>query len=138
MIGNWGERVVDSKWRVGTSHLAGHGRAEPKTQILKLGGEAIMLDGRTTPFTRLSGCEILLQKQTNVPGWDIGTPTDAADVGTLIVGVKGADYGDGGIRGQSLVVNQLFADTELVGLVEVVLRPESKRNLKTPVKTRTR
>jgi hypothetical protein len=47
-IGDGGERVVDHQWRVGTSHLAGHGRTEPKTQILQLGGEAIILDGRTT------------------------------------------------------------------------------------------
>jgi hypothetical protein len=34
MIGDGGKRVVDRQWRVATSHLAGHGRTEPKTQIL--------------------------------------------------------------------------------------------------------
>jgi hypothetical protein len=47
-------------------------------------------------------------------GGGIGTPTDAADIGARIGGNKGAEDGNGGIRGQSLVVNQLPADTELV------------------------
>jgi hypothetical protein len=123
MIGDGGERVKEHQGRIGTRHLAGHGRTEPKTKVFQLGGKAIILDGSTTPFTRFSGCQVLLQKQTYVPGGGIGTPKNAADVGARIGGNKRANDGNGGIRSRSLVVNQLRADTELVGPVEVLLRP---------------
>jgi hypothetical protein len=48
---------------------------------------------------------------------------NAADIGSHVGGNKGSDDGNGGIRGKSLVVNQLRADAELVRLVEIILRP---------------
>jgi hypothetical protein len=124
VIGDGGERVVNDQGRVGTRHLAGHGRTEPETQIVQVGVETVVLDSRTSTFTRLSGREVLFQEETDVFGGDIGTPTEAADLCARIGCSKGADYGNGGIRGQSLVMNELRADTELVGLVEVGLRPD--------------
>ena len=119
MIGNGGRRVGNNQGRDGTRHLAGHGCPEPETQIFQVGIETVKFDGGTATFTRFSGREVLLQEKADVFGRNIGTPTKATDFGARIGCSKGAEDGNGGIRGQSLVMDQLRADAELVGLVEV-------------------
>jgi hypothetical protein len=81
--------LIDHQGGLGTGNLTGHGGTEPaETQILSSWlREAIIFYGSATAFTAcLPGSEVLLQKQADVPGRDIGTPMNSADVGTRVLG----------------------------------------------------